>query len=126
MDSKIELPKSKKAYTFRVELYTISYIILAGRISGCYTYRAVRIGDSRFTMGSLIIAVVAVLLYFLSIWMLKANWKNTRYYLTDSAIIIQRGINTSTENVYRFDTVVPATIRQSFMGIKRGDMVTLL
>lgn len=119
MDSKIELPKSKKAYTFRVELYTISYIILAG-ISVAILTVPFRIGESRFTIGSLIIVAIAILLYFLSIWMLKASWKNTRYYLTDTAIIIQRGINTSTEDVYRFDTVVSATIRQSFMGKKGG------
>lgn len=118
MDSKIELPKSKKAITFRVELYTISYILLA-LISVAILTVPFRIGDDTFVLGSLIIVGIAIALYFASLWMLKANWKNTQYFLTDTAIIIKRGVNSSTENVYRFDSVVSATIQQSFMG-KRG------
>jgi membrane protein YdbS with pleckstrin-like domain len=119
MDAKIELPKSKTALSIRINLFSISYVVLA-LISIAILTVPFRLGDNNFYIGTLIIIVLAILMYLVSIWYLRTSWGKTGYSLTETAIIVQSGVGTHTEDVYRFDSVVSASIQQSFLGKKYG------
>lgn len=119
MESKIELLRNPEALKLRITLFTITFIVLA-IISIWILTIPFRLGDNRFLAGTIAIMILAVLGLMLSIATIKKKWSSVRYYITDSAIIVSYGNSSYTENVYRFDSILSATISQSPKAKKVG------
>lgn len=119
MESKRELGRNPQALILRITLFTISFIVL-GIISIWILTIPFRLGDNRFLAGTLAIMILAVLGLMLSITIIKKKWSSVRYFITDSAIIISYGNSSYTEDVYRFDSILSASIRQTPKAKKFG------
>lgn len=119
MESKIELPRNPEALRLRVQLFTISFIGLA-LVSIWILTIPFRLTDNRFSAGAIIIVILAVLGLMVSITTIKKKWKNVRYFITDSAIMVSSGSSSFREDVYRFDSIISASIRQNKRSKKLG------
>lgn len=124
MNKKVELPKSRSAYTTKIQLFTISFLLLT-ILSIAVLSIPFRLGGNSFIIGTLIITVVAILLFSLCIIILRSSWGNTHYYISESSVIVERGAYNHTEDIYRFDFVTSVRIKQSYLGkiSNYGDIV---
>lgn len=119
METKIELTRNPEALKLRIKLFTISFIVLATLSVWILTF-PFRINDNRFLAGTIFILILAVLGLMISITTLKKKWRSISYFVTDSAIIIRSGTSSFKEDVYRFDSILSASIRQSPKAKKFG------
>lgn len=119
MESKIELERNPEALKFRVQLFTVSFIILALICIWVLTI-PFRITDNRFSAAAITIVILAVVGLMLGITTLKKKWDKVHYFVTDNAIIVTSGSSSFKEDVYRFDSIISASIRQTKRSRKLG------
>lgn len=128
---KIPIPKSQKAFEYRIIVFTASYIVL-GLFVTVMIFNLSRALNFNEFMDLLVAGIFLIGIYLLFISTLWYQWQGAKYYLSPHALIIKqrtKGLLPSySEQIYTLNNIVSAKISKSGYANKHnfGDITLFL
>jgi uncharacterized membrane protein YdbT with pleckstrin-like domain len=118
--NKQEIKRSKKAIQFKTRAFTIVFVLIA-LVSIPILLIPFRVWSNNYIFWLLFTWMLASILWYAGINVIKTIWDKTKYYISDEAVFINYGsMFGSKERIIPFDSLVRANITQNYQE-KRGD-----
>jgi membrane protein YdbS with pleckstrin-like domain len=119
MQDRTEIIRNQSALNYQLVWFSITYLIL-GVVSILILLVPFDFLDANFILWALVIIGLAMLLYVLSIFVLRKTWTATKYYLTNDCLVINIGTTSNREDIYRYDTIETVSVKQKATEKSRG------
>lgn len=123
MNERVQIPKSSKAFEFRLKMFTISYFALAIFVAIMIFNLSRSLNFNEF-WDLIFTSILICGLYFLFATIMWYQWGGIKYYLTSHALIVKQRVGgmfaSYTEEIYTLNTIRSAKISQSGYAQKNG------
>ncbi len=120
MPQKIELKRCTKALDDHLMFFGIGFVLL-GSVSVALLLIPFDLYSNHFVFWAVIMIAFAICIYFLFMKILQQMWLNTHYNIIDDALVVTNsGLFGVHDDIYKFDGFAELSIRQGFIGKRRG------
>jgi len=112
MQDRTEIVRSPAALNYQIVFFSITYFVLA-LICIYVLLVPFRYFDSKGLLWFLVLTGIALILYVLSVAVLKRSWSAVRYYLAKDCLVISSGFGSTREDVYRYESIDNVSLQQT-------------
>lgn len=116
-----ELRRSE--YAFKMETrWILAGALLTATLAALCMRLFLEMADSMYLFGGIFTFLIVMGLAWVAILIRSRKWDNTHYVLGEDALLVTRaaGFMGTAQDVYLYESIISATVRQNMMGKKHG------